>query len=254
LINYVVSNLTGQPPLLLQPKTQLRTIGGDGLFNRGSVAVDADGNDLVAPSPDDDADLPAPDAAIDAAAGLPAAGHFDQRRQCLARYFAHFAQFAPAEPEGQRFYPLVRTATSASQDVEDHSRWLYAGEAWETPDAAAYVPAPAPAQDSVDGGDEQEQDEQSELDDWPELSAEDRAEHEEFGKMLDDMSEDEIDELMAELNAALAEAGLEGIDNEVALEEEEEGEFLGEVVEEPTLFEEDEEAEHDSPRGAHDEL
>ncbi|KPV75327.1 glycosyltransferase family 64 protein [Rhodotorula graminis WP1] len=273
LINYLVSNLTGQPPLLLQPKTPLRTIGGDGLFNRGSVAVDADGNDIVPPpstsspsSTDGDTDLPAPDAAIDAAAGLPAAGHFDQRRQCLSHYFAHFSAFAPAaaaaEPSPSPFYPLVRTSTSASQDVEDHSRWLLRGEAWETPEAAAYVPAPA--QDAVDEGDEGEQERERERgegagDDWAPLSAEDLAEHEEFGMMLDDMSEDEIDELMAELNEALAEAGLEGIDDSpaAAAEEDDEGEFLGEVVEEPTLFEDDDddEQEHASRRaGGHDEL
>ncbi|GAA5856012.1 hypothetical protein JCM9279_003375 [Rhodotorula babjevae] len=249
LINYLVSNLTGQPPLLLQPKTQLRTIGGDGLFNRGSVAVDDDGNDRAAApisstNSNDDADLPAPDAAVDAAAGLPAAGHFDQRRQCLLRYFAHFAPFAPKGDEAP-FYPLVRTATSASQDVEDHSRWLFRGEAWETPEAAAYVPAPA--QDPATEEEEEEELEQGEADDWPELSAEDLAEHEEFGRLLDDMSEDEIDELMAELNEALAEAGVEGIDETEDAEEEddEEGEFLGEIVEEPTLFEEEARARHD---------
>lgn len=244
MINYLVSNLTGQPPLVLQPKTPLRTIPGDGLFHRGSVAVDDDAdNGSATPPTTSDADLPAPDASVDAAAGLPAPGHFDQRRLCLSRFFEHFSSFAPISPrtgEREAHYPLERTGTSASQDVEDHARWLHRGEAWEEVEPVQLAPAPAVEDEEDDEDDEG----------WQEgRSAEDLAEQEEFGKMLDDMSEEEIDALMVELNEALAKAEREEEDDEGATNGEE---GLDEVEVEPSLFE-DEDA-GASTRQGHDEL
>ncbi|GAA6051358.1 hypothetical protein JCM3770_004500 [Rhodotorula araucariae] len=237
LINYVVSNLTGQPPLLLQPKTPLRTTPGNGLFHRGSVAVPAD-----TPTQQHAAGFPAPDAGIDAAAGIPGASHFDQRRLCLGRFFEHFSAFAPLSlrtGKAEAFYPLVRTSTSASQDVEDHSRWLRASEQWEDPE---WAPAPAPALREKPDWEEIGADEM----DWEFGDEDDQRERAEFERMLEDMSDDEIDELMGELKDMLAQEEAED-----GATDGEEG--LGELPSEPSVFEvvEDEEV---RPRHGHDEL
>jgi hypothetical protein len=210
LINYLVSNLTGTPPLLLQPKTPLRTIGGDGLWNRASVAV-SDDEDTSAPPP-------APDA------GIPTAGHFGQRKECLARYFSHFSSFAPSTSSSSkaalaaaRHYPLIKTSSSVSQDVEDHSRWLFRNEAWEELNFAAMVAQSEPV--------EEEEEE--------ELTPEEVEEREMFDKMLEGMTDEEIDELMKSLQ--------EMAENEE--EDDEEGlpsngeEGLGAQDEEASVFE-----------------
>lgn len=175
LINYIVSNVTGNPPLLLQPKTQLRIIGGDGMFARGSVAVAEDGTDIV----DDVED--------DKVTGIPTASHFEQRKLCLSHYFDHFSQFAPPEPRSPHF-PLVKTRTTASQDVEDHSRWLFRDEPWEPLTGwklaepqfhgAPIDPHEGDVDLDLDGDDE------SDLD---------------IDRMLDQLSEEEIEDLLRDL-------------------------------------------------------
>lgn len=216
LVNYLVSNVTGNPPLLLQPKTPLRIIGGDGMFARGSKAVDEDGvaidEALVADSDD--------------VAGVPSAGHFSQRNLCLKRYFEHFAQFAP--PDASSHYPLVKTSTSASQDVEDHSRWLMPNESWEE-----VVWSRVPVEEREDEK-EEEQLEEAEWEDEDE-----QAEKEAFEEMLQGMSDEEIDDLLKEMHEAMAR---------------EDG--LGDIPElDPSVFENLEEhgAETSRPH-AHDEL
>ncbi|GJN89149.1 hypothetical protein Rhopal_002123-T1 [Rhodotorula paludigena] len=237
LINYVVSNLTGSAPLLLQPKVPLRTIGGDGLFHRGSVAVDDDGNDV-----------PEDDAAIDAAAGMPKPGHFNQRQQCLERYFAHFAQFAPpsttpgAAPSNH--FPLVKTSTSVSQDVEDHSRWLSRGEPWEEVKAqweAAVSTAPAAVPEP-----EPEPEQEDEWEDlFESMSDEERAEQAEFEAMLDGLTDEEIEDLLFEMDMEGSEGSLNG----------EEG-LPKERSSEAGLFEEPSQQEvlQDASKTTHDEL
>ncbi|BGP39769.1 hypothetical protein JCM10450v2_003739 [Rhodotorula kratochvilovae] len=240
LINYLVSNLTGQPPLVLQPKTPLRTIPGDGLFHRGSIAVPDDTPTQPAPPSADD--LPTPDAAVDAAAGMPTPGHFDQRRLCLEHYFSHFAAFAPLSPRSgkkEAFYPLVRTSTSASQDVEDHARWLHKGELWED---AVWAPAPAPAVRKEPEWEEMDAEEM----DWSFSDEDEAREKAEFERMLEGMSDEEIDELMGELKEMLAQE--EGEDDATDGEE-----GLGEMLSAPSVFEEVD-AEEEAPPHAHDEL
>ncbi|GAA5970948.1 hypothetical protein JCM11641_004519 [Rhodosporidiobolus odoratus] len=197
LINYLVSNLTRNPPLLLQPKTPLRTIGGDGLWTRGSVPVD----DKASPKP----------SSSSTDAGIPSANHFEQRKHCLAHYFSHFSAFAPTERSaktGSRHFPLIKTSSSVSQDVEDHSRWLYANEEWEKPDYSKFVKAQP---------DEPEGEEQYDAD---EFTLEEEFEKAEFEQMLEGLTDEEIDELMKSLKELLAEeeAGAPS-DGEEGLEE-----------------------------------
>lgn len=232
LINYVVSNLTANPPLLLQPKMPLRIIGGDGMFARGSVAVDAPSQDATA-----EADT------AEEADGIPTASHFEQRKLCLGHYFLHFAQFAPKPLESDSdsvskphdHYPLVKVRTAATQDVEDHSRWLYSNEPWEpltgwkladpSMMAPPRVPTPPAAENDINEGDEA-----SDLD---------------IDDMLADMSEEEIDELLLQLGSETRHPsnGEEG---------------LGEAEEESSVFEEPENDDEDSaywhPPVDHDEL
>ncbi|GAA5825724.1 hypothetical protein JCM11251_000351 [Rhodosporidiobolus azoricus] len=223
LINYLVSNLTGNPPLLLQPKTPLRTIGGDGLWSRGSVAINED--------EDDDATSPTslPDD------GVPSAGHFEQRKHCLAHYFSHFSRFAPptSSPSSapaqaaRRHFPLIKTRTSHSQDVEDHSRWLFRNEKWEEPDYSKMVFSPAPG-----GAGGAAAEEVLEEDEDDELNEEEEAERAEFEKMLEGMTDEEIDELMLSLQEMID----EGADGETPSDGEE---GLEEMPKGYSVFEED---------------
>ncbi|GAA5861931.1 hypothetical protein JCM3774_001355 [Rhodotorula dairenensis] len=200
LVNYLVSNLTGNAPLLLQPKTPLRIIGGDGMFARGSVAVNPDGETAEADTAEADD-------------GIPTASHFEQRKLCLGHYFSHFAAFAPStsDPASERHYPLVKTRTTASQDVEDHSRWLYNNEPWEpitdwklADPSILHVPPPPAVEDDLDEGEE--------------------ASDEDIDDMLADMTEEEIDALLVhlEIEPRHPSNGEEG---------------LGEAEEESSLFE-----------------
>ncbi|GAA5916275.1 hypothetical protein JCM6882_005065 [Rhodosporidiobolus microsporus] len=222
LINYLVSNVTGNPPLLLQPKVPLRTIGGDGLWSRGSTPI-SDDEDTSAPPPVDD--------------GIPSANHFEQRKHCLAHYFSHFARYAPSSSpptssaaalKAARHFPLRKTATSHAQDVEDHSRWLYRNEQWEEPDFSKLVFAPAPG----DAGGEEEEEEE-------ELSEEEEAERAEFEKMLEGMTDEEIDELMLSLQDMIEgkDDGAEGEGEGNLPSDGEEG--LEEMPEGHSVFEED---------------
>ncbi|GAA6012910.1 hypothetical protein JCM10207_008373 [Rhodosporidiobolus poonsookiae] len=225
LINYLVSNLTSNPPLLLQPKKILRTIGGDGLWSRGSVPVN-DPSTHASPS----TPLP-PDPDVDADAGIPSASHFEQRKHCLAHYFSHFSRFAPAASSykpaaaAARHFPLHKTSSSVSQDVEDHSRWLFTNEQWEEPDFSKLTFAQAPAGGATEGEDE-------------EMTPEEQLEQAEFEKMLEGMTDDEIEELMKSLQDMVDEGEeeqAEGLpsDGEEGLEEQ---------VEEPSVFEAEEQA------------
>lgn len=210
----------------------LRIIGGDGMFARGSVAVDAPSQDATA-----EAD------AAEEADGIPTASHFEQRKLCLGHYFLHFAQFAPKPLESDSdsvskphdHYPLVKVRTAATQDVEDHSRWLYSNEPWEpltgwkladpSMMAPPRVPTPPAAENDINEGDEA-----SDLD---------------IDDMLADMSEEEIDELLLQLGSETRHPsnGEEG---------------LGEAEEESSVFEEPENDDEDSaywhPPVDHDEL
>ncbi|GAA5953054.1 hypothetical protein JCM21900_005053 [Sporobolomyces salmonicolor] len=193
LVNYLVSNLTGSAPLLLQPSTPLRTVPTEGLWNRGAEEGDAASVSLSS--------MPVEP---------PRPNHFETRKLCLAHYFSHFSAFAPPPSRGRRFasahYPLIKTSTSVSQDVQDHSRWLFNNELWETP----VWTKP----------------------DEPELSKEDQEllENEEFDKLLEGMTDEEIDELMKSLEAMMDEVeSEEGAKGE--LQDEEEGTA-------PSVFEE----------------
>ncbi|GAA5861115.1 hypothetical protein JCM8547_008040 [Rhodosporidiobolus lusitaniae] len=221
LINYLVSNLTGTPPLLLQPKTPLRTIGGDGLWSRGSIPVGDDEDTSKLPP------LPPPTEGDDA---VPSVSHFQRRKECLARLFSDFSKYAPpassfksaTAARVRRHYPLIKTSTSISQDVEDHSRWLFRNERWEEPDFSKMVTSPSSAQEA-------DEDEEA-------LTEEEQQEREEFEKMLEGMTEEEIDALMKSLQ--------EMIDEEDEEDEYEEGslpsdgeEGLGEAPEQLSVFE-----------------
>ncbi|BGP70271.1 hypothetical protein RTG_02072 [Rhodotorula toruloides ATCC 204091] len=217
LINYLVSNITGNPPLLLQPKTPLRIIGGDGMFARGSIAVDEDGAEVDQTPVTDTGDV----------AGIPSAGHFSQRKLCLERYFQHFAQFAPSG--ASKHYPLVKTSTSVSQDVEDHSRWLTLNEPWEE---VVWNTAPL--------GERDEEPEEEELEELDFDDEDEQAEKEAFEEMLQGMSDEEIDDLLEEMQEAMAK---------------EDG--LGDIPElDPSVFEnlEQEQGGETSRPHAHDEL
>ncbi|BGP24406.1 EXTL2-like UDP-GlcNAc:heparan alpha-N-acetylhexosaminyltransferase [Rhodotorula toruloides] len=183
LINYLVSNVTGNPPLLLQPKTPLRIIGGDGMFARGSIAVDEDGAEVDEPPAADTGNV----------AGIPSAGHFSQRKLCLKRYFEHFAHFARSSANSKH-YPLVKTSTSVSQDVEDHSRWLTLNEPWEE-----IVWNSAPLEEREEEGEA----ELEELDLYDE-DEDEEAEKAAFEEMLQGMSDEEIDDLLKEMQEAAA--------------------------------------------------
>lgn len=170
LINYLVSNLTHSPPLLLQPKMSLRTVPSKGLWDRN-----LDSKPSTDPTPSSSAPVPPVSGVI---ADPMQADHFATRQVCLERYFEHFAAFArlsDASIERKMIYPLIRTSTSASQDVVDHGRWLKPGEAWEEGSWAPMV--------------------------TPEEEEEERQEREEFERMIDGMDDDEVIELMKQLEA-----------------------------------------------------
>ncbi|KAK4701802.1 hypothetical protein P7C70_g4426, partial [Phenoliferia sp. Uapishka_3] len=168
LINYIVSNLTGKPPLLLQPTTPLRTVPTkSGLWNRGQEEDEFGEMDQPVPTPSSTAfpglslfDPPPPPAQMD---------HFTQRLHCLSHYFSHFSKFAPATSPSPS-YPLIRTSTSASQDVVDRARWLSEGEPWE---AQVWSVVKEMTQEEL--------------------------ERERVDDLLDDMSEEELDELLESL-------------------------------------------------------
>ncbi|GAA6037343.1 hypothetical protein JCM8097_008521 [Rhodosporidiobolus ruineniae] len=237
LINYLVSNLTGNPPLLLQPVPPLRTIGGGGLALRGSVPVDPSDPAFDHPSPSDDAGTNG---------ATPSAGHFTQRAQCLAHYFSHFSRFAPpasnykspqAAQAAARHFPLRKTRTSASMDVEDHSRWLFRHEPWEAVVFRAAVPSVAeelaeePWEDELDSAEGEGDGEGG----GRELSEEEKRERDEFDEMLAGLSDEELEELIASLGEMIEED--EGpSDGEEGLGEEEEGQSVFEVDEEQVVL------------------
>lgn len=122
LINFLVSNLTHSAPLLLQPNVPLRTIPTDGLWNRQTQAKTFSSTDELAQ---------------DDRSGRPA--HFATRTHCLTHYFDVFARPStlPGQPtphsKSRSHFPLRRSRTSHSEDVEDHARWLEPNESWEEP-------------------------------------------------------------------------------------------------------------------------
>ncbi|KAL8292436.1 hypothetical protein RQP46_001048 [Phenoliferia psychrophenolica] len=176
LINYIVSNMTHLPPLLLQPTTPLRTVPTtDGLWNRGSDHESAPPSSSSTPAPERSSSK------LD---------HFTQRLHCLSHYFSHFSTFAPPSPSPNPSFPLVRTTSSVSQDVVDHARWLHPGEVWEQAN-------------------------------WVKQLTSEEIEKQRIETMLDNMSEEELDDLLAEMERQEAE--------EVGVEDEAggEGESIG---------------------------
>lgn len=195
LVNYLVSNLTGTPPLLLQPSTPLRTIPTEGgLWNRASSS--SKGPETITTSP------PRPE-------------HFSTRKECLSHYFSHFAQFAPpSSSPSSSHYPLIKTSTSVSQDVEDHSRWMFENELWETR-VWTQPTGEASAEDILGGAEAVE-----------ELSKEEEEmlEKGDYESFLEGLSDEEVDELMQSLEE-MVEEGNEGegnaaVDQEAPFEEE----------------------------------
>lgn len=145
--------MTHRPPLLLQPKTPLRSFPTfDGLWNRAGS--------------DDDPSASAPPPSSTPSPTAPKLDHFTQREHCLGHYFAHFARHAPAGAGPS--YPLVRTATAATQDVTDHGRWLHKDEPWEA-------------------------------EKWEPVRTAEEIEHDRVEDLLDGMSEDELDRLLEEM-------------------------------------------------------
>lgn len=124
------------------------------------------------------------------------ADHFATRELCLARYFTHFAQYAPT-PRSPGDYPLIHSSTSVSQDVVDRARWLSPGEQWEEP--VWHV--------SDDSGAEDRE----------------RLEREEFEQMIEGMSDDEVREFMDQLEAFEAGEGQEEEEEDEEHHYEEEG-------------------------------
>ncbi|GAA6060087.1 hypothetical protein JCM10212_003048 [Sporobolomyces blumeae] len=194
LINYLVSNLTGSAPLLLQPTTPLRTIPTEGLWNHVAPSGASSGHKASG-----DASVPE---TIDESTPRPE--HFSTRKECLAHFFSHFAQYAPTSSsrssspssEAVTHYPLVKSRRSISQDVEDHSRWMFENEMWET-----VVWSAAPGQGDGEGiaGEEVPKDLSPE-----EEALLDRGDYEAF---LEGLSDDEVDELMQSLEEMVAEQG-----------------------------------------------
>lgn len=207
LINYLVSNLTRAPPLLLQPHTPLRTIPSKGLWNRDSEAVDSSTAE----------DSPSSPTGIESNSNDPttfiASNHFEQRDYCLAYFFQHFSSFAPspsslspAQAAAAEHYPLLRTSTSLSQDVVDHARWMAdESEPWE---------------EDPSGGAAWELDEEDEQEGLEEQTEEERREVEE---MMANLSQEEMKDLMRQL------AAISGDGDE---QEEEEEDDKGPVVHE----------------------
>ncbi|GAA5917240.1 Jip5p, partial [Sporobolomyces salmoneus] len=184
LINFLVSNLTHSPPLLLQPSTPLRTIPTEGgLWNR-----------VVSPSSSPSSTGSAAPETITTSPPRPE--HFSTRKECLAHYFSHFSQFAPpsSSSSSQRdHYPLIKTSTSISQEVQDHSRWMFENEMWETvvwekPD---------------DGSNDESVEEEEPLSEEEEKML-DNGDYESF---LQGLSDEEIDELMQSLEEEVHELG-----------------------------------------------
>lgn len=200
LINYLVSNLTHTPPLLLQPKTPLRTVPTKGLWNRDD---ESDTSFMGSSAPPSSDTLPTSEEAAPADPNDPMkSDHFGTRRVCINHYFAHFARYAPSTPSApassSSHYPLIRTSTSVSQDVVDRARWLSPGEEWEEPVWHAM---------DEEGVEERE-----------------RREREEFEEMIEGMDDEQVRELMEQLEGM--QEGDED-DDEEAFEEDEDEEEEG---------------------------
>lgn len=184
LVNYLVSNLTHLPPLMLQPQMPVRTIQTNGLWNRGLV-------DFSAP-PTNDSSPPSPPPI-----SPPKLDHFSQRSVCLGYYFKAFAPFAPDGPSSTTYhYPLVRTSTTSSEIIMDRAHWLAKDESWENPvPYTPYVPEDQPEppmtperREMFLGG----------------LSADER-ERVEFEEMLRAMTDEEVEQLVLEMEELEAE-------------------------------------------------
>lgn len=195
LINFLVSNLTHSPPLLLQPSTPLRTIPTEGgLWNRVVRETDqAQEPPSASAKATGSASSKVPDTIVTSPARPE---HFATRKECLSHYFSHFSRFAAA-PEAdlaadereRGHYPLVKTRTSISQDVEDHSRWMFDNEMWETVTWTRPDEAHPGGQDSDD------------------LSAEEEAmlEQGDYDSFLEGLSDEEVEELMQSLDDMMEE-------------------------------------------------
>ncbi|GAA5999339.1 hypothetical protein JCM5350_002075, partial [Sporobolomyces pararoseus] len=148
-----------------------------GLWNR--VKPDTPGTDSSAPSSIPDTIVTSP----------PRPEHFATRKECLSDYFSHFSKYAPppSSRSSTQHYPLVKTRTSISQDVQDHSRWMFENEMWET---VVWSKSSEGDEGNLDG------------EDLGELSAEEEAmlEKGDYDSFLEGLSDDEVEELMQSLD------------------------------------------------------
>lgn len=105
---------------MLQPKIPLRTIPNSGIWNKipsNDTNKNVSHEKLVSPE----------------IARLKQLDHFELRTVCLEKYFEIFSAWAPVNELGDKspHYPLVRSYTSASEDVTDHARLMGPYESWE---------------------------------------------------------------------------------------------------------------------------
>lgn len=169
MVNFIISNHTLSPPLLLQPTVPLRTVQTDGLWNRPGTEDDT--TDLPLSTPE----VERPSAIVDDLPRLKKLGHFAMRAECLSIYFDYFAKWDPdrvtlasggkVEEEEVSHYPLIRTAASISQDISDHARFIAENEEWEAPIWTVYSPPSPPVSDGTaieydDGYDDDDFDEE----------------------------------------------------------------------------------------------
>lgn len=209
LINYLVSNLTREAPLLLQPRTPLRTIPARGLWNRD--LGDSGYFDHFKPTKGAEEAKTAQVPASEAEEAIARPDHWLTRPVCLAKFHDHFARYAPpalSASGGPRsddsatysiqiasHFPLISTSTSLGQNVVDRARWLKAGESWQddiddgaNPWAQAVV---------VDEGDEEEDGDIEDL-----LGEEHEGEPvgaAEFEALMDGMTDDEAKDFLRQL-------------------------------------------------------
>ena len=97
-----------------------------GLWNRAEATPATSTRLFASPSPpirDDNPAIPKKKKPLD---------HFETRAVCLDRYFTTFARWS-GDSDSSSSYPLVKSYTSASQDVVDRARWLSPLEEWEEP-------------------------------------------------------------------------------------------------------------------------
>ncbi|KAI5480518.1 EXTL2-like UDP-GlcNAc:heparan alpha-N-acetylhexosaminyltransferase [Pseudohyphozyma bogoriensis] len=180
LINFLVSNWTHTPPLLLQPHTPLRTIPGTGLWTRAASSSDHTASLPVGKN------VPTSTPSKVGDSKKPKLDHFTQRKHCLAKFLDHFGAFAVSVNSTSPHYPLVKTSIAVTEtgsettDVVDHARWMFPGEGWEETDfkpPAEMYPAEEFTDETMDGDD---------VEYWD--------------REIDDMTDEEVDAFLKALN------------------------------------------------------